>query len=98
MTKEEFIDSVKECNSLPCIRADAIRSINAVFMAIEKALLDGEQVVISGVGTLCVVDRAARKARNPITGEEVNVPAKKTLKIKTCAGMMRKLTVKGGDA
>jgi DNA-binding protein HU-beta len=38
--------------------------------------------VIPGLGKLLLVDRAARTARNPATGEEVQVPAKKVVKFR----------------
>lgn len=48
---------------------------------VHDALVRGEDVTIKGVGKIKVIEKAARKARNPATGEEIDVPAKKALKI-----------------
>jgi DNA-binding protein HU-beta len=37
---------------------------------------------LPGIGKLVVTDRAARKGRNPLTGEEIQIPAKKALKFR----------------
>ena len=44
-----------------------------------------------GFGTFKIVDRAERKARNPRTGEEVTVPAKKTLVFKPSKAFISQL-------
>lgn len=38
--------------------------------------------VIPGIGKLVLVQRAARKGRNPATGEEIDIPAKKVVKFR----------------
>jgi len=45
-------------------------------------LKKGEEVSVAGFGIFAVKDRAARVARNPKTGEPVNVPAKRVPKFK----------------
>ena len=52
----------------------------------EQAALAYEQAkngfTIPGVGKLVLVDRAARKGRNPRTGEEIDIPAKRVVKFR----------------
>jgi DNA-binding protein HU-beta len=50
-------------------------AVNAVFEAITAALKKGDEVRLPAFGVFVVSDTAARKARNPQTGEEVIVPA-----------------------
>ena len=63
---------------------------------IEKNLAAGNKVRIDKLGILNVKDRAARKGRNPQTGEEIQIPASKkiafrvSLSLKTAAGIATK--------
>lgn len=61
--------------------------IDALLNVIGNSLLAGEAVNLHGVCTLKTVDRAARRARNPQTGETVTVPAKRALVCKQAAGL-----------
>ncbi|OIS65855.1 DNA-binding protein, partial [Bacillus subtilis] len=51
--------------------------VEKVFDTISEALKSGEKVSIPGFGTFEVRERAARKGRNPQTGEEIDIPATK---------------------
>lgn len=51
--------------------------VDAVFEAIQENLSKGEKVQIIGFGNFEVRDRAARKGRNPQTGDEIQIPASK---------------------
>jgi len=63
-------------------KADAERLVNGIFDDIVDALKGGEEVSIAGFGIFSVRDRAARQARNPRTGEMVQVAATKVPKFK----------------
>lgn len=52
---------------------DVIRTLLAI---IEDALVDGEEVTLLGLGKLKLKDVPARVAKNPQTGEPIQVPAK----------------------
>lgn len=52
--------------------------VNAILDSITNALASGEHVEIRGFGTFSVRERRPRKARNPKTGEAVQVPDKRT--------------------
>ena len=56
--------------------------VETVFETIADALVAGENVSIPGFGTFEVADRAARKGRNPKTGEEITIEASKSPKFK----------------
>jgi len=73
VNKNEFIDRVAELADLT--KADGERAVNAVFDAITQALKSGDDVRIVGFGTFGVSKRAARKGRNPRTGEEIDIKA-----------------------
>lgn len=67
--------------------------VDAVIEAIQNALVEGEKVAIAGFGSFEAVERAARTARNPRTGEEIEVAASKAVKFKP--GKALKEAVKG---
>ena len=75
MNKAELIDAVAAAAGLP--RASANTAVEAVFESIIGALKRGDQVVLVGFGTFAVKARAARKGRNPKTGEEITIAATK---------------------
>jgi DNA-binding protein HU-beta len=54
--------------------------VDAVLQAIAEALKAGEKVKLQGFGNFEAVERAARKGRNPQTGEEIEIAAKKAPK------------------
>ncbi len=73
--KQELVDSVAKATGLT--KKDAVASVDAVFASIEAALKKGEKVQLIGFGNFEVRDRAARKGRNPQTGDEIQIPASK---------------------
>jgi DNA-binding protein HU-beta len=79
MTKAELVKSLKEQAHL-ATNAQAEAVYEGVFNTLVESLRKGETVAISGFGSFKLVDRKARKGRNPRTGEEVSIPASKTVK------------------
>ncbi|HLQ73723.1 MAG TPA: HU family DNA-binding protein [Bacillota bacterium] len=75
MNKTELVNAVAESSELS--KKDAGKAVDAVFETIMDSLSDGEKVQIIGFGNFEVRDRAARKGRNPQTGEEIQIPASK---------------------
>lgn len=76
MTKVELIQAVSERTEIT--KKDTAAVVDAVFEEITKALSRGERVQIVGFGTFEVRERAARRGRNPQTGEELNIAARRT--------------------
>ncbi|CEH30006.1 MULTISPECIES: HU family DNA-binding protein [Aneurinibacillus] len=75
MNKTELITKVSEVAELT--KKDATKAVDAVFDAITEALKDGDKVQLIGFGNFEVRERAARKGRNPQTGEEIEIAASK---------------------
>lgn len=76
MTKNELIEKVaKKANLTKRASADAV---NNTFNLIREGLVRGEKMVITGFGTFLIRSRAARRGRNPQTGETIQIPSKKT--------------------
>lgn len=77
--------------SLPTAR----QTIDTIFTVIREAVLDEvDPVVIRGFGTFHPVERKARTARNPQTGEPVAVPPKKLVRFRPSKALVHEL---GGD-
>lgn len=75
MNKAELISSVAEQAELS--KKDSEKAVNAVLEAIGAALRKGDKVQLVGFGTFEIRERAARKGRNPQTGEEISIAAAK---------------------
>jgi integration host factor beta subunit len=82
MTKSELVDKVSEANAA-LTRKDSEAIVNIIFDSMGDALRCGEKVEIRGFGSFTVRERSAREARNPKSGEVVNIPAKRVPFFKT---------------
>jgi integration host factor subunit beta len=77
MTKSGLIARVAELT--PHIsKKDTEVVVNTIFDSMTEALKHGERIEIRGFGSFQVKVREAREGRNPKTGEEVQIPAKRT--------------------
>lgn len=75
MNKTELISNVAETAKLT--KKDSAKAVDAVLEAISKTLKKGDKVQLIGFGNFEVREKAARKGRNPQTGEEIEIPASK---------------------
>ncbi len=89
MNKTELINAVAAKADIS--RKDADKAVCAVIDAMIGALKTGEKVQIVGFGGFEVKERAARMARNPRTGEEIEIPASKAVSFKPGKGLKEEL-------
>ncbi|MEN6318562.1 MAG: HU family DNA-binding protein [Syntrophaceae bacterium] len=80
-------DLVTEVAKFTCTKAEAGKALDAVLAAIKKSLKKGDKVTLIGFGTFSVAKRAARKGRNPQTGKEIKIAAKKVPKFAAGKGL-----------
>ncbi|HNU84947.1 MAG: HU family DNA-binding protein [Pseudomonadota bacterium] len=73
-------------------KSAAEKAINATLKAVTDALKKGDKVTLVGFGTFSVTKRAARTGRNPQTGKEIKIKAKKVPKF--TAGKALKDTIR----
>ena len=83
--KADLIDGVASKSGLT--KKDATAAVEALFEVVTETLADGERVQVIGFGSFEVRDRAARKGRNPQTGEEIEIPATKVPAFKAGKGL-----------
>ena len=79
MTKAEFVKTLKEKAGLSTL-AQAEVAYEKLFAIIRANLKQGDDVSIPGFGSFKVVNRKARKGRNPRTGKEIQIPASQAVK------------------
>lgn len=85
MNKAELIDAIAASSKLT--KADAGRALDSTIEAINKALKKGDRIGLVGFGSFSVSKRAARTGRNPQTGKEIKIAAKKVVKFKAGADL-----------
>ncbi|TET84045.1 MAG: HU family DNA-binding protein [Desulfobacteraceae bacterium] len=73
-------DLVNEVAKVTCTKKEAHAAVDCVFSTIKKALKKKDTVMLIGFGTFKVDKRKARKGRNPRTGEEIKIKAKRVPK------------------
>ena len=80
MNKAQLIDAIAGKSGLT--KADAKKSLDATIDAVSEALKGGDRVALVGFGSFSVSERSARTGRNPQTGKEIKIAAKKVVKFK----------------
>lgn len=78
MNKHDFI--VRLANDLDETQVTTKAMLETTLQTITKVLSEGDSVEIMGFGKFVVVEREARKGRNPQNGEEIDIPAKNVVK------------------
>ena len=68
-------------------KVDAEKTVDTIFDSITAALKGGEEVSVAGFGIFEAKMRAARTARNPRTGEPIQVPAMRTPKFRAAKAL-----------
>ncbi|GEO14225.1 HU family DNA-binding protein [Microvirga aerophila] len=92
MNKNELIDLLAEEHELT--KTFARDLVDSIFQKITDSVQEGEEVAIFGFGKFKVVERGARKGRNPQTGEAIKIAASKNLKFESAKSLKETLNVK----
>ena len=74
MTKADLVDQVAEAIGPGVTKKDCALVVDAFLNAVKRAMGNGENIEIRGFGTFKVRKRKSRMARNPRTGDPVEVP------------------------
>jgi nucleoid DNA-binding protein len=85
MNKAELVEEVADQTGLT--KRLSREAIDAITSAIADSLAREERVTLVGFGTFQVMERKARRGRNPQTGKELQIPAKKVPKFKAGRGL-----------
>ncbi|MFO7740498.1 MAG: integration host factor subunit alpha [Desulfatiglandaceae bacterium] len=85
LTKKEIIDQITE---LGFSKKQSAELFKTLLELIKRSLENGEDVLISGFGKFQVKDKAPRRGRNPGTGEDMLLDARRVVTFK-CSGKLR---------
>jgi len=82
MTKSELIEQLVDVD-VPLSKKESELVVNTIFDSIAEALAVGDRVEIRGFGSFSIRERDSRQARNPKSGEVIQIPAKRAPFFKT---------------
>jgi DNA-binding protein HU-beta len=85
MTKTEIVE--KLAKEIKVTKSTAAKAFEVVIASVKDALQKGDKVSIVGFGTFSVATREARKGRNPKTGQEIKIAARKAPKFVAGKGL-----------
>ena len=80
MTKADIVERVVLKTGYS--RKDSVEVVEALFELVKGTLENGEKVKVSGFGNFEVKEKADRRGRNPQTGEEITIQARRVLTFK----------------
>lgn len=80
MNKSDLINQISKDAGIT--KAQATSALNSFISSTSSALKKGDNLILVGFGTFSISERSSRKGRNPRTGEEITIPAKKVVKFK----------------
>ena len=86
LTKDHLVNSLY--NNLDIPKSKSASIIETLLQKIKKSLENKEDVLISGFGKFCVKEKKDRRGRNPATGEDLTLEARKVVVFK-CSGVLR---------
>ena len=89
MNKAELIDAI--AGEAKLTKVDSKKALDAFMKVTSVALGKGERVALVGFGSFSVAKRNARTGRNPQTGKEIKIPAKKVVKFAPGAELKSKV-------
>jgi len=89
MNKGELIDKIAK--EAKITKGQASDALDSVITGVSGTLSKGGKVTLVGFGTFSITKRAARKGRNPQTGKEINIKAKKVAKFKAGTELAKKV-------
>lgn len=87
MTKARIIEDVQ--NKLAFSKKESIDIVETLLEIMKRTMEQGEDVLISGFGKFSVVEKKARRGRNPATGDDMMLRARRVVTFK-CSGKLRK--------
>jgi integration host factor subunit beta len=98
VTKSDLIERVSV--RVPHVsKKDTETVVNTIFDSMTESLMQGDRIEIRGFGSFQVKIREAREGRNPKTGEEVRIPAKRTPFFKVGKELKERIeATRGGNA
>ena len=89
ITKTKLIESIWKKSELP--KQESISTLESLIEIIKKTLESGEDLLISGFGKFTVKDKKKRKGRNPQTGNDLILDARRIVLFKRSEKLRKSL-------
>jgi integration host factor subunit alpha len=89
LTKSHIIDSLN--NHCGYSKTESIKLADAALNIVKTTLESGEDVLISGFGKFSVSNKHERRGRNPATGNELTLGARKIVSFKCSSSLKEKI-------
>ncbi len=86
LKKAQIVESVQNLLGYP--RNQSVDIVESLLEIIKQTLESGDDVMISNFGKFCVKDKKKRKGRNPATGDDMMLDARRVVTF-TCSGKLR---------
>jgi integration host factor subunit alpha len=87
LTKDDIVKTLAKENGF--LKKRSIEIVETMLEIIKSSLASGEDVLISGFGKFCVNEKRQRRGRNPATGEDMMLEARRVVTFK-CSGQLKK--------
>ncbi len=85
LTKNKIVEQV---NELGFTKKKSVDIVESLLEIIKRSLEEGEDVLVSGFGKFCIKDKSTRRGRNPATGDDLLLEARRVVTFK-CSGKLR---------
>lgn len=85
LTKNKIVEQV---NELGFTKKKSVEIVESLLEIIKRSLENDEDVLVSGFGKFCIKDKSTRRGRNPATGDDLILDARKVVTFK-CSGKLR---------
>jgi len=92
LTKEHLIQAV--CNNGGHAKGTSTALVESLLELIKSTLASGEDVLISGFGKFCVKGKSERRGRNPATGNDLTLGARRVVTFRCSSVLKEKLNEK----
>ena len=89
LTKAGLINAIQQ--DLNLTKNKSTQTVDALLEIIKSALASGEDVLVSGFGKFCVNDKRERRGRNPATGGDLMLRARKVVTFKVSGKLREKV-------
>lgn len=87
MNKAELIDAIAAKAGMT--KVDSKKALDAMIEVAKAEMKKDGKIALVGFGTLAVTERKARKGHNPRTGKSIKIAAKKVVKFKPAANILK---------
>jgi integration host factor subunit alpha len=93
LTKANLVDSIYE--QLDLSKTKSVQLVETLLETMKQTLENGEDILISGFGKFCVKEKNERRGRNPATGEDLALGARRVVTFRCSTVLKDKMNGKG---